>query len=141
MSTKMTSGGDNRPELEDLEGENEWTQLARKHWAKPVKTRKVKPDVIKKEIWDVLEKEGFQFRSLLILESLQLLEKSVHSFSSPISRLADNTQLSLAWLHGIFDQSPCPPDFVHRDCEESREPSCLGYCDSNPGQPPTSDIP
>ena len=40
-----------------------------------MKTRKVKPDVIKKEMWDVLENEGFQFRSLLILESLQLLEK------------------------------------------------------------------
>ncbi|KAL8702096.1 MAG: hypothetical protein Q9224_000180 [Gallowayella concinna] len=74
MSINMISGGDGRPEVDDLEGENEWTQLARKHWAKSVKTRKVKPDVIKKEVWDVLENEGFQYRSLLILENLQLLE-------------------------------------------------------------------
>ena len=75
MSTNTFTGGDSRPELEDLLGENEWTQLACKHWNKHMKTRKVKPDVIKKEMWDVLENEGFQFRSLLILESLQLLEK------------------------------------------------------------------
>ncbi|KAL8774528.1 MAG: hypothetical protein Q9209_000901 [Squamulea sp. 1 TL-2023] len=74
MSTKSFTASDSRPELEDLEGENHWTQLARKHFNKPVETTKVKPDVIKKEIWDVLENEGFQFRSLLMLESLQLLE-------------------------------------------------------------------
>ncbi|KAL8813574.1 MAG: hypothetical protein Q9200_000183 [Gallowayella weberi] len=74
MSTNTVSGGDSRPEVEDLEGENEWTQLARKHWPKSVKTRKINPDVIKKEIWDVLQNEGFQYRSLLILENLQLLE-------------------------------------------------------------------
>ncbi|KAL8912743.1 MAG: hypothetical protein Q9171_002282 [Xanthocarpia ochracea] len=74
MSTNTFTAADSRPELEDLLGENEWTQLARKHWNKHTKTRKVKPDVIKKEIWDVLENEGFQFRSLLILESLHLLE-------------------------------------------------------------------
>ncbi|KAL8849100.1 MAG: hypothetical protein Q9221_005904 [Calogaya cf. arnoldii] len=74
MSTDTFTGGDSRPELEKPQGENGWAQLARKHWNKPTKSRKVKPDVIKKEIWDILEKEGFQFPSLLVLESLQLLE-------------------------------------------------------------------
>ncbi|KAL8790778.1 MAG: hypothetical protein Q9213_000402 [Squamulea squamosa] len=74
MSTQTFPASDSIPELKDLEGENEWTQLARKYFNKPVKTRKVKPDVIKQEIWDVLENEGFQFGSLLMLESLQLLE-------------------------------------------------------------------
>ena len=37
---------------------------------------KVKPDVVKKEIWDVLEREDFPHRSLLILENLQILERS-----------------------------------------------------------------
>lgn len=75
MSSSAVPGDDGRPDLKDLEGENEWTQLAHKHWNKPVKTRKVKNDVIKSEIWDVLEREGFPYRSQLILENLQLLEK------------------------------------------------------------------
>ncbi|CAL8581376.1 hypothetical protein XPA_007074 [Xanthoria parietina] len=73
MSTDLV-GGDSRPALEDPQGENQWTQLARKHWIKPTKTRKIKSDVIEQEIWIVLEREGFEFRSLLILEGLQLLE-------------------------------------------------------------------
>lgn len=62
---------------EVLGEENQWTQVAEKHWSKPVKSRKVKAEVVKKEIWNVLEQEEFQFRSLLVLENLQLLEKYV----------------------------------------------------------------
>lgn len=58
-----------------LEDKSHWTQLAEKHWLKPAQTRKVKPDVIKRDIWDFLEEEGFDLRSLLQIESLQLLEK------------------------------------------------------------------
>ena len=76
MSTDNFTEGDGRPQITDSRVENQWTLLARKHWSKPVKTRKVKPDVIKKEIWDVLENEGFHISSLLLLENLQLLEKS-----------------------------------------------------------------
>ena len=58
--------------------QNEWAELARKHWLKQSKkaTRvKVKNDVIKKEIWDVLEKESFKYKLLISLESMQALEK------------------------------------------------------------------
>lgn len=56
--------------------ESHWSELAQKHWPKPTsKTKKVKADVIKKEIWDVLEGDAFDVRSLLELERLQLLEK------------------------------------------------------------------
>ncbi|MCJ1281245.1 hypothetical protein MMC26_000563 [Xylographa opegraphella] len=56
--------------------EGRWKQLAETQWSKPsAKARKVRPEVVKTEIWDVLEKEGFAFRSLLILDNLQLLEK------------------------------------------------------------------
>ncbi|KAL9593532.1 MAG: hypothetical protein Q9219_007511 [cf. Caloplaca sp. 3 TL-2023] len=75
MSRNAFLEDDPRPHVDDLEGENVWTQLARKHWGNAVKSRKPRNDVIKKEIWDVLENEGFQFRSLLILENLQLLER------------------------------------------------------------------
>jgi len=75
------------PKTEELKGplsganelgeEYRWTQLAEKHWLKPVKSKKVKPEVVKKEIWDILEQQDFQFQSLLVLENLQLLEKYV----------------------------------------------------------------
>lgn len=55
--------------------DNYWAQLAKKHWPKAVKAKKAKPELIKKEIWDVLEQEAFHFPSLLMLENLQLLEK------------------------------------------------------------------
>lgn len=77
MSSTAFSGEDGRPNLADLEGDNEWTQLARKHWLGPIKSKRVKNDVVNIGIWDVLEKENFQYRSLLILESLQLLERFV----------------------------------------------------------------
>ena len=52
-----------------------WQELAEKHWAKPTtKARKVRSDVVK-EIWDLLETQKFEFRSLVALENLQLLEK------------------------------------------------------------------
>ncbi|KAL8723726.1 MAG: hypothetical protein Q9225_000021 [Loekoesia sp. 1 TL-2023] len=74
MSGNAFPVDDDRPDVDDLEGENRWTQLAGKYWGSSAKSRKVKDEVIKNEIWDVLENEGFPFRSLLILESLQLLE-------------------------------------------------------------------
>ncbi|KAG6193977.1 hypothetical protein E4U27_000060 [Claviceps purpurea] len=59
------------------EEEHQFVQLARKNWLKPGKkaTRpKVKNEVLKQGIWDVLEQDGFQYKSLVLLESLQTLE-------------------------------------------------------------------
>lgn len=73
-------GDDGRPTMEDLQGDSAFAQLAKKHWYKSSKRSnkvKVRPEVLKNEIWDVLEKEDFAFRSLLILENLQILEKYV----------------------------------------------------------------
>lgn len=58
----------------DLE-RSHWTELARKHWPKAVKSKKVQSVVIKTELWNALEMENYHVRSLLILESLRLLEK------------------------------------------------------------------
>lgn len=95
MSRANPTEGDSRPDIADSQAENQWTQLARKHWSKPLKTRKVKSDVIKKEIWDVLENEGFQLPSLLVLENLQLLEKSDNPSVYP--RRSPLTSLSYLW--------------------------------------------
>lgn len=56
-------------------GREQWHKLAEKHWLGSQKTRKVRAEVIKKEIWDVLEKENFAYTSVLTLESLELLER------------------------------------------------------------------
>lgn len=67
-----------RPTVAELDGESAFAQLAQQHWLKPSKKSakvRVKHDVLKTEIWDVLEKEDFEFKSLLALESLQILEK------------------------------------------------------------------
>ncbi|CAH0020194.1 unnamed protein product [Clonostachys rhizophaga] len=59
------------------EEEHPFVQLARKSWLKSGKKNgpvKVKSDVLKQGLWDVLEREGFQYKSLRLLESLQTLE-------------------------------------------------------------------
>ncbi|SLM35489.1 dead helicases superfamily protein [Lasallia pustulata] len=72
--TVSSMEGEHRPTVADLEGDNHWALLARKHWLKGSKSKKVKPEVIKSELWDTLEAESFDFRSVLLLENLHLLE-------------------------------------------------------------------
>ncbi|RYO88498.1 hypothetical protein DL762_003704 [Monosporascus cannonballus] len=81
-SAKAAKSKDNvapRPTIADLEGESEFAQLAKQHWLGPTSSKrttkvKVKNDVLKNQIWDVLEKDGFPYKSLLVLEGLQTLE-------------------------------------------------------------------
>ncbi|KAH7144070.1 hypothetical protein EDB81DRAFT_797345 [Dactylonectria macrodidyma] len=69
---------DGRPTPAEVEEEeHQFVQVARKNWLKPSKKPakpKVKNDILKQSIWDQLEREGFQYKSLLLLESLQTLE-------------------------------------------------------------------
>lgn len=73
------AANDGRPTPAEIEEEeHQFVQLARKHWLKPGKKTakvKVKSDVLKQGIWEVLEREGFSYKSLLLLESLQTLER------------------------------------------------------------------
>ena len=71
----MAHGLDSRPTVEDFRDDSVWVQLAKTHWLETSKVRKVKQDVIKKDIWDPLEADNFSFRSLLTLENLNILEK------------------------------------------------------------------
>lgn len=70
---------DGRPTPAEVEEEeHQFVKIARSHWLKPTKKgakTKVKNDVLKQSIWDALEREGFQYKSLLLLESLQTLER------------------------------------------------------------------
>ncbi|KAL3475305.1 P-loop containing nucleoside triphosphate hydrolase protein [Aspergillus californicus] len=70
----MAHGYDSRPTVEDFRDDSPWVQLAKTRWPETSNVRTVKHDVIKKNIWDPLEAENFSFRSLLILENLNILE-------------------------------------------------------------------
>ncbi|KAJ5128522.1 CWF11 family [Penicillium atrosanguineum] len=70
----MAQSLESRPTVVDFREDSPWVKLAKAHWL-DTKVRKVKPDVIKKQLWDPLEVEGFTSRSLLILENLNVLEK------------------------------------------------------------------
>jgi intron-binding protein aquarius len=77
---RPNAGPSGRPTIDDLEGESEFASLARQHWLKTPKQAtkvKVKNDVLKREIWDALEKDNFPLKSLLVLEGLQTLERWV----------------------------------------------------------------
>jgi hypothetical protein len=84
--SRPNAGSSGRPTVDDLEGESEFATLARQHWLKTPKQAakttttakvKVKNDVLKREIWDTLEKDNFPLKSLLVLEGLQTLERCV----------------------------------------------------------------
>ncbi|GLI79995.1 hypothetical protein PoHVEF18_008343 [Penicillium ochrochloron] len=71
----MAQSLESRPTVVDFREDNPWVKLAHAHWSDAKKVRKVKPEVIKQQLWDPLEAEGFTNRSLLILENLNVLEK------------------------------------------------------------------
>lgn len=87
-NSRPDAGPSGRPTVGDLDGESEFATLARQHWLKTPKQAskakskakvKVKNTVLKREIWDTLEKENFPLKSLLVLEGLQTLERSVRN--------------------------------------------------------------
>jgi len=62
----------------ETEGDLQWRNVAESHWQTgSARACKVRPEVVKQEIWEVLEKEEFAYRNLQELDNLQLLEKSV----------------------------------------------------------------
>lgn len=63
-----------RPTVEDLQGDNYYAETARKIWLNTQKPPKVLPSVVK-QIWDNLQKDSFAYGPLLVLETLQVLEK------------------------------------------------------------------
>ncbi|KAI9683087.1 MAG: hypothetical protein M1829_005878 [Trizodia sp. TS-e1964] len=73
--SELPNAADGRPTIPDLYGESYFAQFAKKSWLHPTGSNSLKQEQLKTEIWDVLEKEGFSFRSLALLENLQFLEK------------------------------------------------------------------
>ena len=100
-------------------------QVARKHWLKPSRRStnvKVKNDVLKQDIWDSLERENFPYKSLLLLESLQTLERygDLRMPNQTITHmLTDIFQLPVAWLYRGSLELPCFAHCFDRQCQES----------------------
>lgn len=73
-SSKGTNLDNITPTIDELQ-QNPYYEIACKHWLNTDKAPKVRQNVVKSEIWDNLEKDGFVFSSLAVLENLQLLER------------------------------------------------------------------
>ena len=71
----VKSLNESRPTVADLHGDNHYARLARENWSAAPRQAKFRQDILKNGLWDPLEKEEFAYRSLLILENLQALEK------------------------------------------------------------------
>ena len=78
----MGQGLESRPTVEDFRDDNQWVKLAKASWLGASNTPKIKQDIIKKDLWDPLEAEGFNLRSLLTLENLNVLERYAHLFAA-----------------------------------------------------------
>lgn len=83
MSNLYSSREDEPLEATDPSVVDRWTQLAKTHWLRSSKSTRINSQIIKTEIWDVLQDEGFEYRLLLALENLQILEKYTPSFVQP----------------------------------------------------------
>jgi intron-binding protein aquarius len=59
----------------DQQAQDHYAALAHKTWLKSARPPRVLPAVVKDQLWDRLEKDGFAYGSLLALETLQLLER------------------------------------------------------------------
>ncbi|KAJ5895369.1 hypothetical protein N7495_007060 [Penicillium taxi] len=70
----MAQSLESRPTVEDFRDDSPWVKVAKTHWLDK-KVGKVKPNVVKQELWDPLEAAGFNTSSLLTLENLNILEK------------------------------------------------------------------
>ena len=81
IPTQQQASDDGRPTVSDLQGGDPLAQAAKKHWLND-KSPKFKPNAVKTDFYDTLEKDGFRYKSLLLLEQLQFLEKSVLRESS-----------------------------------------------------------
>lgn len=67
-------GDEGRPIVADLQ-DSHYVTIARANWLATPGPSRVRPEVIKRDLWDSLEGEKFSTRSLLVLESLQIFER------------------------------------------------------------------
>lgn len=76
-----------------------WTTLAQRLWLSDSPLRKVQPETVKTEVWDVLEGDHFSLRALTALENLQILEKYGTTLPTAEVMETNSYQISVAKLH------------------------------------------
>jgi hypothetical protein len=64
--------------------EERWVKLAQALWLNTTCPPDVKPETIKARVWDALEIESFDPRSISLLETLQVLERYIHEDNRPL---------------------------------------------------------
>ena len=62
-----------KPTVDDLRGNNTYARIAQREWLEKT-TPQVQAKVVD-EVWNLLDKDGFPFRDLLVLENEQMLEQ------------------------------------------------------------------
>lgn len=112
--------------MQESELVDDWHAVASRLWMKDTAVTRTSPEIIKKELWDPLEKESFSLRSLVALESLQVLERSVSEFAIHHCFSADTNQIPMADLYRRCLEPPCPTSSFRRRCQASGKPPYLG---------------
>jgi Intron-binding protein aquarius N-terminus len=64
-----------KSKMADKSANERWEHLARDLWLPRSTTQDARAETIKSRIWDSLEAEAFNLRSLSALENLQILEQ------------------------------------------------------------------
>lgn len=70
----MALRDESRPTEAGLQADDHFGRVARESWL-GTRAAKLRPDVLKRDLWDPLEREDFRYQLLLILENLQALER------------------------------------------------------------------
>lgn len=78
--------------------EAKWIELAKELWLSSPHPPDSKPETIKTRIWDALETEKFDSRSISLLENLQVLERYTRYDKSEVIRSLINIKVSVAGI-------------------------------------------
>ena len=111
-------------ETENAQGDDYWRELAQRLWLRDQPAQIPKPENLKNEIWDPLDKSFSRSRDIATLESLQILERST-SFLPYSYSLLTYTQVSLADVLRRRFKLPCPTACGCRGYQAPSSLACL----------------
>jgi hypothetical protein len=103
-----------------------WDKVAQELWLDELSTVDANAATIKKRIWDPLEADLFNLRSLTTLENLQILERYATRKSGTAGQLANRGQISMAGLLRRCSDPACHSHSMLRRSETTRARSDMG---------------
>lgn len=98
-------GNRNASDPEAASIELEWVQTAQGIWLRASKPQKITPFLVEEKLWKPLEASNFEFRTLALLESLQLLEYLWSTYSEDST---NHHVLLIGFLLNIKKQQDLP---------------------------------